>query len=150
MPSMRFVQTTVTQDFGIEPTCLAAEGSLYDITGFCDETIALQLPSRQWVVPCGLILDTVFDTARLQSIAMFLAAILNPPFRIPTGSILNSSNPEYAGRLLHPTPVYNALRSLSLSNSSLFTAENSLSGCGGLHRIPKNSCPSLQCYCFRT
>ena len=38
---MRFGQTTVTQDFGIEPTYLAAEGALYHIPDFRDQAIAL-------------------------------------------------------------------------------------------------------------
>lgn len=75
MPGMRQSQAAVTQNFGIEPACLAAEGALYDIPGFRDEIVALQLPSRQWAILCSLILNAVFNTTRLQSIAMFLAAI---------------------------------------------------------------------------
>jgi len=37
---MRFGQTAVTQDFDIKPPCLAAEGALYNITGFRDQVIA--------------------------------------------------------------------------------------------------------------
>jgi len=72
---MRQSQAVVTQNLGIEPAYLATEGALYDITSFRDETVTLQLPSRQWAILCSLILNPVFNTARLQSIAMFLAAI---------------------------------------------------------------------------
>jgi hypothetical protein len=41
MPGMRFGQSAVTQDFAIESTCLAAEGTFYRITGFGDQVIAL-------------------------------------------------------------------------------------------------------------
>jgi hypothetical protein len=36
---MRLGQTAVTQDFGVEPPCLAAESALYNITGFRDRAI---------------------------------------------------------------------------------------------------------------
>lgn len=60
---MRFGQTTVTQDFGIEPRCLAAEGALYPIPDFRDQAIALQLPPCQRVVLRGFILNAVFNAA---------------------------------------------------------------------------------------
>ena len=68
---MRQSQAAVTQNFGIEPAYLAAEGALYDITSFRDQTVTLQLPSRQWAILCSFALNAVFNTVRLQSIAIF-------------------------------------------------------------------------------
>jgi hypothetical protein len=64
MPGMRLNQAAVTQHFGIKPPHLAAESSHYHIiTEFRDEAVTLQLPSRQWVILCGFILDAVSNTA---------------------------------------------------------------------------------------
>lgn len=72
---MRISQAAITRDFDIETPRLTTEGTLYNITIFCDQVVALQLPSLQCIVPHSSILGTNFNAACFQSIAMFLAAI---------------------------------------------------------------------------
>ena len=96
---MRLGQAAVTQRFGIEPTYLAAEGALYNITSFRDQIVALRLPSRQWIVLRGLILNAVLNTACFQSIAMFLTAIRFVGMNTGTGLELALSNRSSSGLL---------------------------------------------------